>query len=283
MMTRMNTIVMAVLAAAALAGAAAAYTPPTTTPATPAAEPSPAPTSQPRAAQTQAATAPAPAAADANSAVARLVAQVLADPANAAARNKLAYIRDSQEVEDLTACQALVNGLEVYIRVGAEAALPALERAACSKLALALTASMSTPLDKWLSEARREAQDESAARKRLCSACGGSGQKPCPAPDCYGSGKVKCDKCKGTGSSGASRTITMKCPACDGSGVVACRACDGTGLVDCPCQKVPGVRIAPRLAEGRKMDLRRVIDQVRWLRAGGIDLYTDGALRRGAR
>jgi hypothetical protein len=252
-----------VLTAAALAGAAAAYKSPTTAPAT---EP---------AATTQAA-----AAADANSSVARLVTQVLADPANIAARTRLAGIRESQAAEDLGACEALMNGLDVYLRVGAEAALPGLERAARSKLAVALTASMSKPLNKWLLDVREEAQTEAAARGRLCPMCGGLGQKACTATGCYGSGKIPCEKCKG---SGGGRLLTMRCAECNGSGESPCRACGGSGLMDCTCQKGAAPKITPRVTHAREVQIRETIDKIRWVRAGGIDLYTDGALRCGAR
>jgi hypothetical protein len=33
------------------------------------------------------------------------------------------------------------------------------------------------------------------------------------------------------------------------------------------------------VAADEERAVRRVIDQARWLRSGGIDLYTDGALR----
>ena len=258
---------MVVLAAAALAGAAAAYKAPATAPAT---EP---------AATTQPATAPA-GAADANSPVARLVAQVLADPASAAVRTRLAEIRDSQAAEDQAACDALVNGLEVYLRVGAEAALPNLERAARSRLAAALTASTGHPLDKWMPAVREEAQTEAAARGRLCPLCGGLGQKACTAIGCYGSGKIPCEKCKG---SGGGKLLTMRCVECNGSGVAPCKACGGSGLMDCSCQKGATAKITPRVTNAREREIRELIDRVRWVRAGGIDLYTDGALRCGAR
>jgi hypothetical protein len=39
----------------------------------------------------------------------------------------------------------------------------------------------------------------------------------------------------------------------------------------------------PRVTHARELEIRETIDKVRWARAGGIDLYTDGALRCGAR
>ena len=100
------------------------------------------------------------------------------------------------------------------------------------------------------------------------------------------SGKIPCDRCKSSGSlrqdmPGAVRYVTVICPECFGHGVVPCPDCRGAGVAECSgCQKAPGAMDIPRIAPSLEREIRLVLDELRWLRAGGVDLYTNGALRR---
>lgn len=58
-----------------------------------------------------------------------------------------------------------------------------------------------------------------------CDKCGGKKKMACDNRLCEG-GTIPCAVCKGTGE----RTVTQKCPQCDGRGRQACTNCDGKGI-----------------------------------------------------
>jgi len=76
------------------------------------------------------------------------------------------------------------------------------------------------------------------------------------------------------------RQVLRICPDCAGTGVVRCEACGGRGTVACPACKRPAGRWAEgHLTPNEVKSIRQVVCRARWLSRGGIDLYTDGALK----
>jgi len=62
--------------------------------------------------------------------------------------------------------------------------------------------------------------------KRICSRCGGTGQKICER--CYGKGETRCYRCNGTGIANDGR----RCNECNG-GYERCTRCQGRTRIDC--------------------------------------------------
>ena len=230
-------------------------------------------------------TATRPAAPGADAQAAALLAKVRADPLDAAARERLGELRDRQRREMLSACQALEQGLKAYLRDGPELAAPILRKAARDPRVVALTRPLARPLDKALADVRAGSAHPGRA-KRVCVRCGGTGRIDCVARRCNGSGKVPCSQCKGKGLLTVAQAFprpagVRRCADCEGSGVVDCKICGQSGAVPCPeCGKRPrpaagGAALTPL----EEKAVRQIMWQARYLARGGIDLYTDGALK----
>jgi hypothetical protein len=239
---------------------------------------------QPPTQPAQPATQPAAGEMDARARV--LAREVLADPLNVAAREELRRIRQEQDRHLRLAYTALADGLKTYLDAGAVLAAGPLEQAARSPRAVSLAASLPRPLPALLAEAQAAGDAERAARKKLCARCGGTGQADCGAHRCYASGKVPCPRCNGAGAirkmlPGLQGYVYILCSDCGGLGVVPCQECGGTGTVPCPlCAKQPdGAGGQPPVPYEEARAIRQVICKARKLSRGGIDLYTDGALR----
>lgn len=49
---------------------------------------------------------------------------------------------------------------------------------------------------------------------------------------CYGTGKIKCEVCGGSGEMPGGSLLDQECLKCKGKGSVNCRRCEGTGKVE---------------------------------------------------
>jgi hypothetical protein len=216
---------------------------------------------------------------------AALAGKVLADPLDAAAREKLAGLRRAQERRDAAAYQALAQGLKAYIQAGPDMAAPALRKAAASARAASLTQGLSKPLGKILAELGPSGLP-GPEKTGICRKCGGTGRADCTASRCHASGMVPCTKCTGSGIIRVERPFPQPheyalCPDCVGAGVVPCPVCSGAGTVPCPaCKgKAAGDWSGQHLTPEETRRIREVICKAGRLARGEIDLYTSGALK----
>lgn len=211
---------------------------------------------------------------------AHLARKLLADPLDATSRNELAELRARLLRRDADALDALVGGLRMYLDIGPQLAVGSLDRAAGNSSALSLTTDLPRPLKEIAAESRASATGEAA---RPCPKCGDTHLAPCTAFRCNGSGCVPCAKCGGSGlNRGPDNFGTIKvlglCQECGASGVASCQACGGTGSVACrACKPKPSPVRHGGLSAAEIQEIRKVICKAQWIRAGGIDLYTNGA------
>lgn len=198
-----------------------------------------------------------------------------------AALGRLIAARNRELARQAEALEALARGLRLYLRTGPVLAAGPLTKAASHSDVHALTTSLSRPLGKLAAECRAAAAAAPAPDRRggPCYRCGDTGESSCLK--CAASGRVICPTCSGLGAvreeDPAGRTVvTGLCEKCGSSGVIECDRCGGKGRVHCKiCEDRPGRPAPPSAAEQREM--KKVICKARWLRAGGIDLYTTGA------
>ncbi len=221
-----------------------------------------------------------PVAKDDDARAAQLVKKLLADPLDAAVRNKLAELRTRLQRRDMQALDALACGLRMYLVIGPQLAAGPLETAAGNSMAHSLTSGLGRSLEAIVSASRASATGKMV---RVCPKCGDTHLSSCTAFRCNGSGYVPCVKCGGSGvirgpDSRGVETVLGLCPECGGSGVVSCGACGGTGAVACRgCKAKPSQAAGTLLPASEILEIRKVICKARWIRAGGVDLYTNGA------
>jgi len=212
--------------------------------------------------------------------VARLAKKLLADPLDAAARDRLAELRARLQKRDADAMDALACGLRIYLDIGPQLAASPLKKAADNSSAQSLTVGMDRSLEEIIGASRSSAKGEAAW---VCPKCGDTGFALCTAFRCNGSGYVPCAKCGGLGViRGPDKDGIIKvlgfCPECGGSGVVSCQVCRGKGSVACKgCKRKPSQAAGGVLAASELREIQKVICKARWIRAGGVDLYTNGA------
>jgi len=223
--------------------------------------------------------APAAPAGDANAPAGRPPAAP--DGFDSAAVSRLAEVRDRELRRQADALEALARGLRLYLTVGPELAADSLATAAAHDDVHALTLALPTPLDKLAAECRAAAAGASHAQGRPCYKCGGTGQASCPR--CAASGRLICPTCSGLGvirgkDENGRTVVTGLCKECGSTGVVPCELCGGDGLIECPaCKGRAAFGAAASLAPGDVLEFRKAVCKARWLRAGGVDLYTAGA------
>jgi len=208
-----------------------------------------------------------------------LLRRLLAGPPDAAALGELTVLRNRQLHRDADALDALARGLRLYLEIGPRLAAGLLDKATANPNVFSLTVALPSPLEKIATECRAAAGEAA----RVCPKCGDTRLAPCTASRCNGSGHVPCPKCGGAGvlrgldSNGTVRVLGL-CGQCGGSGVVECQACGSTGSVECTaCKPKPSQAAASLLPAAEVQEIRKVICKARWIRAGGIDLYTNGA------
>jgi hypothetical protein len=205
---------------------------------------------------------------------------LLAQPSNEEAARQLAALRRLERAERAEALSALADGLSAYLERDLIVAGDLLRKAAASCEVKELADGfLLRSLDEMIAECPERKIDAKADDETVCSFCGDTGLADCAK--CKGAGKTRCPKCKGRGElrvSGA-RGVTVSCDECRGSGVVTCERCLGSGTMPCrACTKrveaVQPTQLGPNAIEAA----RKVICMARYLKAGGVDLYSAGAL-----
>ncbi len=214
--------------------------------------------------------------------VADLSRTVLADPLDTAAMTRLAELRLLKQQTRRAAFDALIQALQSSLEGNRAAThmailkvrqVPAVERLAESTLGISLNE---------LAKSRNA--DEQFT---LCRSCGDTGLADCS--HCRGTGIVNCPTCKGRGAlrtreagrDPAARSVTITpCPDCHANGATVCTHCAGRGTVPCrTCRRESDPRAADTLlTEPLLGNMRKLIDQARYLRDGGIDLFSPDAL-----
>ena len=217
-----------------------------------------------------------------------LLRKLLAGPPDAAALSELTALRNRRLQRDADALDALARGLQLYLEIGPQLAAGPLDKAMGNPNVFSLTAALPRPLEKIAAECRAAASarpwgSSAGEAARVCPRCGDTRLAPCTASRCSGSGYVPCPKCVGAGvlrgpdSEGVVRILGL-CDQCGGAGVVACPACGAAGSVECTaCKPKPNQAAASLLQAKEVQEILKVICKARWIRAGGIDLYTNGA------
>lgn len=217
-----------------------------------------------------------------------LLRKLLTGPPDAAALSELTALRNRQLQRDADALDALARGLRLYLEIGPQLAAGPLDKATGNPNVFSLTAALPRPLEKIAAECRAAASARpwgslAGEAAHVCPKCGDTRLAPCTASRCNGSGYVPCPKCGGAGvlrgpdSEGSVRVLGL-CGQCSGAGVVACQTCGPAGSVECTaCKPKPSQAAASLLPTKEVQEIRKVICKVRWIRAGGIDLYTNGA------
>jgi len=216
----------------------------------------------------------------------KLLRKLLNGPPDASALSDLIELRNRLLQRDADALSAIACGLRLYLDIGPQLAAGPLDKAMGNPNVSSLAAALPTPLAKIAGECRAAALPArrgtpAGEAARVCLRCGDTHLAPCSR--CNGSGYVPCPKCGGAGvlrgsdSDGTVRILGL-CPQCNGAGVVACQTCGGTGSVECTaCKPKPSQAAALLLPAAEVREIRKVVCKARWIRAGGIDLYTKDA------
>jgi predicted RNA-binding Zn-ribbon protein involved in translation (DUF1610 family) len=206
---------------------------------------------------------------------AQLLRKLLAGPPDDAVLSELAALRNRRLQRDADALDALARGLRLYLEVGPRLAAGPLDKATRNPNVFAVAGSLPRPLGELAAQCRAAAAARETAH--FCPRCGDTRLAPCAR--CAGSGYVPCPKCGGAGLlRGSDGRVLGLCGQCGGAGVVRCQACGGAGSVECAaCKPKPGQAEESLLPAAEVREIRTVICKARWIRAGGIDLYTNGA------
>ena len=203
-----------------------------------------------------------------------LTRTVLADPGNLDARQQLNQLRRQQQTRNQQAFDTLARGLHIYRMAGADAAGIWLETARANSYARALMASSSICLDDIIQER------STLADYPFCPHCGDTTRENCVA--CAGTGQRECPLCGGSGirRHSPSADPNSVCPRCEHSGSIPCASCRGYGILRCRrCDNQHRSQVSRReLDEETTAELNRIAELARYLRDGGIDLYTNQAL-----
>jgi len=206
------------------------------------------------------------------------------------ATKQLAELRIEEKRQRAEAAENLRRGLQAYLRKDFLAAGVDLRKAMRSRSVVQFADCF---LLKSVKATAEECPEQTPAstdpEAKPCSTCGDTGAEDCKS--CNGTGNLRCSKCSGKGiirvrpRSGVRlprgmKYLNMACPKCGGTGVVPCAKCAGTGLLPCHVCTRKGVRDEPgELGPNALEAVKKVICMTRYLRQGGIDLYSTEALR----
>ena len=200
------------------------------------------------------------------------------DPLDIKTAQALWQLREQAELDEQSALQSLILGLEAYQGERYIAAARWLEKAIQSPRALDLARTY------LATESLEQIRDQCHRMntKALCPVCGGTRKADCSV--CKGTGFVLCSACKGRGeirhpnfpkrSPGYRGKIPMiPCTACKRFGQVPCSNCRGHGEVKCErCSHEAGK--ADQAKKQRLADeIQELARAVRYFQAGGIDLH----------
>ena len=213
--------------------------------------------------------------------ISRHRAVILSNPLDSDARVRLTDLRVRERQQRREALDGLAAGLQAYLdgkRLGVKVGLT---KAVRSPFVPGLTeAELRLPLAEILESGRRIQQSGP------CVLCGDTNEVDCNA--CEGKGLKTCSLCKGWGlrrdrdgkrSSPLARAIM--CDQCKGAGALPCAQCKGRGVVSCrKCAMVKAQNAASETGPGpdQSKAIEKLIALARYLRDGGVDLYSPRAL-----
>ena len=170
---------------------------------------------------------------------------------------------------------ALARGLGSYVDHRLQSAIPDLSKAMQSKYVVDLANSvLLIPIEDVLEQCRKHDKP-----KTRCPFCLDTKLAVCR--HCGGAGVEVCRECRGTGRPtrvsrpGGSR----QCVGCRGSGCFECGNCTGEGFA--PCK-----RCAPKdggMGANEREAVEKLIAMAIYLRDGGVDIFTQDALKRSPR
>jgi len=200
------------------------------------------------------------------------------DPLDIKTAQALWQLREQAQLDEQSALQSLILGLEAYQAERYIAAARWLEKAIQSPrvLDLARTYLATESLEQIRDQCHR------INTKALCPVCGGTRKADCSV--CKGTGFVLCTACKGRGEvrhpnfpkrpSGYRGKIPMiPCPACKRFGQVPCSNCRGYGEVKCEHCTDPGETVDPVKKQRLADEIQELVRAVRYFQAGGLDLH----------
>lgn len=216
-----------------------------------------------------------------------LAGKLLANPGDTDTRARLAALRTRGQQDRIDALDALALGLEAHLDGQAAQAAPNLQKAlqcpyavmlANSVLSTTTLADLARPYTARSGSATPSPATTPAGG--VCPKCGGLGWVDCTATACMGSGTKNCSTCRGTGLGAPNRmggsTIPRPCNPCNGSGAEKCPTCNGNGTLGCDkCGGAPPAGPATATGPSRSVEeIRTIIVMARYLRDGGLDLYS---------
>lgn len=134
------------------------------------------------------------------------------------------------------------------------------------------------------------AQCQEQCQAGVCEQCGGGGVDDCGA--CAGVGWKVCRRCRGEGRISAKDARRQRgaaevggpivCELCYGLGVVRCEKCSGQGLAVCGLIGEAG-HSAEHFNTSEKILIESVIAEAKYLLGGGVDVFTQRALKMAPR
>ena len=209
----------------------------------------------------------------------RLSRQVLADPLDATAATRLGALREQQDQRRSEGLTGLADGLGGWLIGSRIGVAPALTRALASPDVTELADRILGPVALTLDQIVR--QWAGFGETGVCPDCGQTHQADCTA--CDGAGFLLCRDCRGRGvrPKTGNRSREEACSTCRGTGAVRCGSCQGKGTVKCQtCAKETPAGGASSLPTDQRTAVERLAALARYLRDGGVDLYTPRALEK---
>ncbi len=203
----------------------------------------------------------------------RLAEQLEKDPLNTNIVFELYQSRQEYSQQEAKMLDMLLVGLRAYHDGNDRAAVKWLKESRQSPMAVELA-------DRYITEPLGDiiANAQAAADASLCNSCGNTGGVDCQK--CKGLAMVRCSRCKGSGEA-RSRTkssLYVTCDLCNGWGRVECVECGGEGELLCSCSQGQKQAARNSLNDKTGSELDSLAGAISYLRAGGIDLYTQDGL-----
>ena len=209
--------------------------------------------------------------------------QLLADPLDEGAAQKLAQLRQQQHKERQDALEALEKGLQAHLAGRPDIAAQLLRKSLAVPSVVEIADRVLLTLVAALIREGKGGATRAAPSKPKgpCSECGDTGWADCR--DCFGAGIRICENCKGTAKilDGARERT---CPQCNWLGGLNCEKCRGKGMIPCrACGEIPDAAITEGMVTtgGRDVQaIKKVIEMARYYREGGINFDATSALKR---
>lgn len=213
--------------------------------------------------------------------------RILAEPAEYGLDDRIEVHRLRQQLAETQrrGYQGLVSGLKAYLDGRHCDAAEHLARAVeADTVASFADDGLGGRLGAILAQCKKQCQ------AGVCEQCGGSGVDDCGA--CAGVGWKVCRRCRGEGRisakdarrqrGAAEVTGPIVCELCAGLGVVKCEKCSGQGLAVCG-QIGQGGHELIDFKPGEKAMIESVIAEAKYLLGGGVDVFTQMALKMAPR